>query len=526
MRESGLSHLTAVSGGNFMVLLGTVLIFARWARGSLATQVVVSGLALAVYGVVVGPQPSVLRAATMAVAGLIGIMIGGASRGCAVLSSAVTVLLLASPELAWSLGFGLSVAATAGLQVVAPRFSRVLTRVLPRWLSASLSIALSAHLATAPLLLAIGSPVSWVAVPANLLVSPLAGIITVLGVMGALTALVSAPLAALPVSVAAALAGVIVRVAFAGQALASSPVGPFVWRGIVVATVGIVVTWLLVAIAGRRWVGPVSAGIAVVCLLVLRSTGPPPDWRLIVCDVGQGTAILARSDRAVVLFDAGPDRGDTAGCLAAAGVGHLDAVVLSHFHADHVAGLPDILTSRSTTSVLATSAAALTPTVAAVDELARAHGNTLDRLSEGQRIAWGDLTGVVLWPPAGERVTADDVNNGSLVMLVEWPDGFRALIPGDIEPESQSQIMRRWRLRDVDVAVIPHHGSDHQDPGFADWVLPQVAVASAGAGNSYGHPAASTLSEYTGAGSQVYRTDADGTVVVSVQDHGAVVTTG
>lgn len=261
-----------------------------------------------------------------------------------------------------------------------------------------------------------------------------------------------------------------------------------------------------------------AALAAVVVVAMLRFSGPPQDWRVVVCDVGQGTAVVVRTDLGPVLFDAGPASGDVSSCLAQAGVGDLVAVVISHFHADHVAGLPELLVARHTDQVLVPAGAGDSATRVGVAGLLSSGGLQDVEIAAGDRWQWGAVSATALWPPRGRRFGSEDANNGSLVVAVEWPDGLSVLLPGDIEPESQGAIMRSWSPGAMDVVVMPHHGSDHQDPSFAGWWQPAVAVASAGTGNSYGHPAAQTLAEYTAAGSAVWRTDERGTVVISVRD--------
>ncbi len=507
MQQSGLAHLTAVSGGNFVVVVGAVLVVLRVLGAGLRAQSAASGAALAGYAFVVGPQPSVLRAAVMAAAALVGLALGGASRGLPVLGSTVTLLLLVSPELAWSMGFALSVVATAALLTVAPWLARHL-EFLPGWLALPFAVAVAAHVATAPLLLGMGASVSWVAVPANLVVAPVIAPITVLGLVAALLGPVAGVAAAAP---AVWLATGVLRVAEMSSRLAHAAwPTPFLRAVLVGAAVGVALGLLLRG--GPRL--PVAAAISVTALVTLGHPGQVADWRLVVCDVGQGTAVLANTSGGPVLLDTGPEGADLSGCLNHVGAGDLSAVVLSHYHADHVGGLPLLLTIRHIGSVVAPTGTPRTGTATAIAALASASGGVRP-VAAGTHVALGDVQATVLWPPPGYTSSPDDLNNGSAVLLLEWPDGLRALVPGDIEPEAQRRVMTAWRLPPVDVVVIPHHGSDHQDGAFAAWLHPAVAVASAGTGNSYGHPAAATLAEYGSAGASVWRTDQDGTVTVT-----------
>lgn len=516
MQISGLSHLTAVSGGNFVIVMGTVLLVARLRRMKLPVQVGLAATALVTYGIVVGPQPSVLRAATMAAIGLVGVLMGGRFRGLALLSGCVTMLLVVSPDLARSLAFALSVAATTGLLLAAPGCSRRLRGVLPGRLASAIAVAGVAHLVTAPLLMTAGAPVSWVALPANVAVAPLVPVITVLGVAAAVLATVWVPLGAALGVPAVGLASVMLWVAEAAQWVASGPWGPRGGRiiGLVAAAAAL---WCLAhRLLGAHARVPGLAVLTVIMAATLRFGPMASDWRMVVCDVGQGTSVLVHTEAGPVLFDAGPGGGDVSQCLAQAGVADIAALVVSHFHIDHVGGLPELLVTRHPDQVFVPSGAAESSTRSGVAGLLTSGGSIPMQAAAGDRWQWGDVTATALWPPAGRRFAAAEANNGSLVVVVEWPDGLRALIPGDIEPESQAAIMRFWRDGGADVVVMPHHGSDHQDPAFASWWHPGVAVASAGEGNSYGHPAAQTIAEYRATGAVVRRTDETGAVTISL----------
>ncbi|MBN6829406.1 ComEC/Rec2 family competence protein, partial [Micrococcus luteus] len=209
MKASGLSHLSAVSGANVAMILGAVAITLRCARVHRAV-VLSAGLAvLGVFVVVVGPEPSVLRAAVMGALGALAVFFGRARQAFGLLAVGGTVLLVAVPALAVEPAFHLSLAATAGIvlggapldRALHAGLGRVLPDVVARWLSASLAVTVAAHLACQPIILAMTGEVSAYAVPANLLAAPAVPPVTVLGTLAAALALPAPGIAAALVAV-------------------------------------------------------------------------------------------------------------------------------------------------------------------------------------------------------------------------------------------------------------------------------------------------------------------------------------
>ena len=191
MRDSGLSHLTAVSGGNVAIVLGLVFALVTVLRLPLGARIVAALASLGYFVVLVGPQPSVIRAAAMGVIAVVGVLAGGRRAGPSILGAGVLVLVVVAPWLAVSWAFALSAFATAGLILLAPSLEARLDAragVTGRWPPAirqALALTGAAQLATLPILVAMGGAVGWVALPANLLAMPAVAPVTVLGLLAA-----------------------------------------------------------------------------------------------------------------------------------------------------------------------------------------------------------------------------------------------------------------------------------------------------------------------------------------------------
>ena len=533
-RSTGLTHLLAVSGTNLTLLVGFVLVVGRWlgVRGRWLTLVGAAGIAGFI--LLARTEPSVLRAGVMGAVGLVGMSSNGRQRGTRTLGLAVVALLLVDPGLATSIGFALSVLATAGILLLAPGWRDELARWLPRWAAEAIAVPAAAQLACTPLVAAISGQVSLVAVAANLLVAPVVGPATVLGLVGGLTGLVWSALGRLAGTGAAWCVAWIILVARWGAGLPAAAIGWASGAGsiallsVLSVAIALAAPWVL----RRRWAGIGCCALLVVAVLVRPPTPgwPPRGWLMVACDVGQGDALVlhAGPGRAVVV-DAGPDPGALGLCLDRLDVEAVPLVVLTHFHADHVDGLTGVLTGHPVGKLETTR---LLEPPAGVQEVAGAveqHGVPSEPAPYALTRTVGDVTLQVLWPladaPTSGASDGSTVNDASVVLLAEIR-GVRLLLTGDIEPSAQAAIARTLPGLQVDVLKVPHHGSRYQDLGFLTSLGASIDLISVGADNDYGHPAASTIDALAATGALVRRTDESGDLAVVLRDGELAVVTG
>jgi competence protein ComEC len=527
-RTCGLTHLAAVSGTNLTLVVGFLLIVAR-GLGVRSRGLVLVGVA-GVLGFVLlaRPEPSVVRAAAMGSVALLGLGSNGHERGVRALGVAVLALLLFDPWLALSLGFVLSVLATAGILFVAPPFRDAMSRWLPRSAAEAVAVPLAAQLACTPVVAAISGRVSLVAVLANMLVAVAVGPATVLGLLGGLLMLVLPPAGLLCGWLAGWCAWWIVWVA---TRLADLPVAAVDWSAapIAVAALTLLCAGFAVLVSGLLRRRGRSIGAAALLLVVMVRPVPvlgwPPDgWVLVACDVGQGDGLVLNAGAGhAVVVDTGPDPTAMRRCLGRLHVTALPVVVLTHFHADHVDGLPGVLGDHAVGEIEVTGTREPAAGAAEVDRWAAAAGVPLRVPTYGEVRRVGDLTWQVLGPerppdPSESHGEEGSVaNNASLVLLVDVR-GIRILMSGDMEPEAQQQLALAVPDLNVDVLKVPHHGSRYQDPELLAGLDARLAVVSVGADNDYGHPAGSTIDVLRAAGMVVRRTDRDGDIAVVVRD--------
>ncbi|WP_307814025.1 ComEC/Rec2 family competence protein [Streptomyces sp. N35] len=538
-RATDLTHLLAVSGSNLTIvlvlLIGPPALAMRAERRGLAprlglslrTTAILGGALTLAFVLVCRPDPSVLRAAACGAIALLAIATGRRRSLIPALAAAALLLLLYDPWLSHSYGFLLSVLATGALLVIAPRWSAALQRrrVPPR-IAEALAAAASAQAVCAPVVVVLSSRVSLVAVPCNLLAELAVAPATVLGFAALALAPVAMPLAKALAWCAGWPTGWVASVARTGAGFPGAQAEwPDGWSGALILAALVLVSIPLARRVLRHPLALIACALLLV-LAVLRPapltrvlTGwPPPDWRYVLCDVGQGDAsVLATGPGTAVVIDAGPDPRLVDHCLHSLGVTRVPLVLLTHFHADHVAGLPGVLRGRSVGAIQTTGLQRPPEQAEFVRVQAEAHGVPLLAAMAGESRRAGPVHWQVLWPPVGRPgVTAPTEPNDASVTLLVRTAGLTLLLPGDLEPPSQQALLKAHPdLPAVDVLKVPHHGSPHQDPSFLRRARPRLAVIGVGRDNGYGHPSPHVIDTLRSFGATVLRTDTDGAVALA-----------
>jgi competence protein ComEC len=532
-QSTGLAHLTAVSGANLTLLLAFLLTVARWV-GVRAWWLRVLGLAgVIIFVVLCRTEPSVLRAAAMGLVALAALGSGSRAAGVRNLAVASMILLLADPFLSRSIGFALSVLACAGIVWWARSWTVIMNRWLPLIIAESIAVPLAAQLATIPLVAAVSARVSISGLAANALAGPFVGPATVLGFAAAGASLISGSLAACFGFGAACSAQVIIWIAKIGSQLPGSewnlPVTPptLFWLGLSSLLAGLSLAYVL----ARPWLALLLAVVMIICLAgAPRQPGwPPRDWVLVACDVGQGDGLAVRTGRrTAIVVDSGPDPAPMRGCLDRLGIAAVPLLIITHFHADHVAGLVGVLQHRRVGQMWVSPLASPTILATLIRREAVQRGIPVSVPPAGTRANVGEAVLLVLGPvddvaaesdasATPEEGESSKENDSSLVIMVEVA-GLRLLLTGDVEPPGQQAILGAGADLRADVLKLPHHGSARQNPEFIAATRARVAIASAGVDNDYGHPAPRTVQLVRSLGMTVLRTDQNGSVAVRLAD--------
>lgn len=483
MRRSGLTHLTAVSGANFAIVSAFVLWLVQFPIRSIRIRMLVTAAILILFIGLVRPSPSVLRAAAMAAVVIVAKSHKEQSDSLPALGFAISIVVLADPWQARDPGFALSVLATAGLLLIAPKlkFPKIVAEPI------------AASLLCAPVIVWLSGYLSISAIFANILAAPLVAPITILGFISALVP----PLAPFLIAIAKLPADLITRIAFTA---AEVPVIEFKSALLVIAfAAGFFFLFQSIKTFERK-LGKLLWLIVfiIIFLLTYGQRWPNNNWQIANCDVGQGDALVLKvAANSAILMDVGPEPKKIDRCLKTLGITNIPLVVLTHPHEDHVGGLTGALLDRKVGQVLSTA-------------------------KRGDLIEVGALKIKILWPDGVSHNFADnggegsEINNESIVALVDAPD-YSMLVTGDIEPDAQKMIVELMPTfatgrahEKLQLLKVAHHGSKYQDLRFNALANPDIAIISVGAGNKYGHPAESTLKLFR----KVVRTDLSGAIAI------------
>ena len=528
MQETGLAHLFAVSGLHcaFLVTLLALLI-SRRQRLLCAVTIPL----LLFYMVMVGMSPSVVRACIMQIFLLIAPLFRRGSDPLTSLAAALLVILLCNPFAAASVSLQLSFSATLGMVLLSPRLYKLLTgwykgkcrplRTALCFVAANLSATLSAVVFTAPLTAWYFRIFVLVAPLSSLLAVPAAGWSFMAAFVTVLLGFVWLPLASLLGWISWALVRYILWIAN----------GMMSWRyHAVYFTNPYLIYWLLFLYAafigcaatpdGKRkylLASALSVLTLTAAIWVNRQDYQYGVLTALTLDVGQGESVILTSGGETALVDCGSSNsykdpgGLAADTLHSMGVRELSAVVVTHYHADHTNGLYEVLRRIPVQTIYLPDIEDEYGVRERLVSLAGEKGAQVTYVTKETADTLGD-TVLTIYPPVQ---SGGDLNELGLTALASAGD-FDLLITGDMSGSTEKKLVETYALPDIEVLVVSHHGSRYSSNiRFLKSVTPEAAVISVG-DNNYGHPSEETLQRLLAVGADIWRTDQQGTIRITV----------
>jgi competence protein ComEC len=549
--NTGTAHILVISGVNLTIVAGILVSLGLWLFGR--RHYIYIWLALGMtwlYALLTGVQPPVLRAAIMVSLFLVADLLGRQRSAVIALVLAAAIMVGISPRVLWYPSFQLSFASMAGLIFVVPPLQSLGKRGIKAALGEdgklvstanlindSFSVSLGAVLAVLPLIIYYFGIISWIGPLATFFALPALPGIIITGALIGFFGLFALPLAQvigwiawlflsymllvvrvfamiLPTSIEGSSTGIAFPlIYYLGLAL-------LLWLNAQRKKLGEFTSGVTQSLSrlSPKWVIP---SLSVVAILVWLIVVTMPDDRLHVSflDVGQGDAILIQRGSQQILIDGGPS--PQAINLGLSGKmpfwdRTIELVVLTHPHADHLAGLVEVLNRYKIQQVLQSGIDYDSPLYKEWLSLLDKNNIICKSTQAGQQIDLGNSTMIEVLNPQVPPLTGTDADedNNSVVMRLEIGK-VSFLLTADITRLTELELVSQRASLATTVLKVAHHGSEAANtPEFLAITNPYVAVISAGRDNPFGHPDTTVVSQLKDRpGSEnIYRTDEHGTI--------------
>ena len=524
LKTSGVYHIVAVSGMHVAFLVTfIVLIFGRrpWA-------LCVSIPIILVFMAMVGFTPSVTRAGIMQIILLTAELTRREADRITTLSAALLLLIAVNPYSAASASLQLSFAAVLGLILISQKVYDWLIKVLRAdkqgkllrfiavFLASSLSASVGALAFTVPLSAVYFGYVSLAAPLSNLLILPAASFVFCGGLVSIILGYIALPIGkiaafiiALPAKYILSAARLISGFSFASIYMVNTLM--LIW---IVWLYAVIISAVILKAKPRQLIIPAAVLFVCLCAIAVGTSASSRscDMSFTVLDVGQGQSIVVTSNDAAFVTDCGSSSGGDAGNVAAdyllsTGRDRVDILFLTHYDADHVNGLEDLLARVEVDNAM------LPPVLEGEEWKTKAVTELLER--NGTKVSFVNSDTLVELQSADVRlfpVLDENRSSDSGLCFLYSSGDWDALVTGDIDFTGEKSLLTGRELPDIELLVAGHHGSAHSTSfELLESLRPEIAVISVGQ-NKYGHPTEETLRRLEIAGVSVYRTDECGSI--------------
>lgn len=529
LQRTGLSHTVVVSGMHLSVLAGMLSLCLGTGRRRTA---ILTGICVILFCGVVGNTPSVIRAAVMILFLQAAPLFKREVDSITSLGVALMFLLAWNPFSASHIGLQLSFASVAGIQVASQKIQdhiiaatdmdrpikqRWVRRCMafPRMCIAAISTTLGAMLFTVPLTAIHFELFSVIAPVSNLLTLGVISILFMGGVICGLFPVIGGVLVPLLTWFAHYVYWI---VDVLGRfSMASIPLDHFYYR------IWLLFVYLIVALGfiikgHKRIVLPGCMCVVTFCISFLMTvqSSSSDAMTAVILDVGQGQSVLLQSGQFLALIDCGGNGYENAGDIAAnyiqaLGRNTLDLLVISHYHADHANGIPQLLRRVKVEEIALPDVEPQSFLRTEILKTAQEQQASIRFIREDTSYQLKEQLTLDLIPPLG---TGSDLNELGLTALATAED-FNALLTGDMSGNAELLLLEHRDFPDIELLIAGHHGSNTSTtPELLQALRPEIAVISVGKQNRYGHPGQETLKRLNDAEIKIYRTDIQGMITV------------
>lgn len=518
-RELGLGHILAVSGLHIGIISWFILsILMKLSISRKYSSLITIGIIL-LYGFLIGFPHSMVRGIIMFSLLILTKLLYEHSNSINILSLSALIVLLINPFTLYGLGFILSYTAVLSLFLLSKRIE-ILLYPYKGYIAKTISAVLAVNIGLLPVQAYYFNYISILGIIANLIIIPILSLALILSVI---MYILNFTLPFINIGIAILLnfilniEGLFKDIIYEFSSLIFTVPSP---RLPTIIFYYILVALALKLIKVEAFKPSIQKSIMIFLNLVLIvsiigiSLDKPMELHFI--DVGQGDSLLIRDRGKNILIDTGGSLlnnyvGEhiTLPYLQKLGTSKLDAVIITHFDADHYGALPILIDKIEIGTIYGSY----------LPEDKNLYNKIMDNKLNFKLLKEGDLLRLndeiffnVLWPRNTESLSN---NNKSLVVLLSYND-YKILLTGDIEREAEQNLLGAIP-KDVDILKVAHHGSKtSSNKEFLSKVKPRYSIISSGRNNQFNHPNQEVVKNLMDIESTIYRTDEMGLIKVEL----------
>lgn len=551
-RDSSLSHVLAISGMHVSyVMLGITFLISK-IKFSKKMSKIVTILILLFFIILTGKTASVTRACFMSSYIILASLLHKKAHVLGSISISLLIILIINPYFILDIGLQLSYGGTIGIVLIYPilkkykkkkedktgRIKKVLYKIKDKIIDTIL-ITISANLVIFPIILFHYNTMSFTFIISNLLISPIIGIIIILGFLFVFASYIISPISKIMFFFLQILLSVLAQIAHFCAGLPLSKVyfpTPKIY--IIIIYYLFLIYFILVKnkiITGKK-IGKKVFIIFIIIVIILNLilNFIPKTFTISFIDVGQGDSMLISTPKGNnIIVDGGGSRDETSfnigkqtliPYLLNKGITKLDYVIISHFDSDHVGGILSVLEELKAEKVIICEQEE-NENYKRFKEIVKNKKLKVYVVKKGDNLKIEeDIWLKILWPK-DERIKENAINNNSIVAKLNYKSSS-ILLTGDIEKIAENEILKEYEnsnILNASILKVAHHGSKSSSINkFLEKVKPQIALIGVGEKNTFGHPNSGVLNRLENLNTKIYRTDENGEITIKIDSRGKV----
>lgn len=551
-RNSSLSHVLAISGMHVSyIMLGITFVINKMKFNKKISKIITIFILL-FFIILTGKTASVTRACFMSSYIILASLFHKKAHVLASISISLLIILIINPYLILDIGLQLSYGGTIGIVLIYPilkklkkkkedknsKFKKIIHKVKEKILDIIL-ITISANLVIFPIVLFHYNTISFTFIISNLLISPIIGIIIILGFISVFVSYIISPISKVMFLILQTFLNLLIKIA---HFCAELPFSKVYFPTPKIYVIIIYYVFLIFIILERNKIIVIKKinkkiiiiFVIIIIILNLILNFIPKTFTISFIDVGQGDSMLISTPKGKkILIDGGGSRDEESfnigkqtliPYLLNKGITKLDYILISHFDSDHVGGILSVLEELKVEKVIICEQEE-NENYRRFKEIVKNKKIKVYVVKKGDNLKIEEnILLNILWPK-DKKIKENAINNNSIVAKLNYKS-FSILLTGDIEKIAENEILKEYEnsnILNANILKVAHHGSKSSSINeFLEKVKPQIALIGVGEENTFGHPNEGVLKRLKNINTKIYRTDKKGEITIKINRKGCI----